>query len=99
MVGRLQGIPKMIARTEFERVWHTRVNAAWHLYEESTREFYTLLADTNRDLILSSKGRELIRQARWRETVALKRIHANLSGLHRPRCAWESAGRGGVLND
>lgn len=57
---------------ELERVWQTRVNAAWQLYDESTREFNRLVAQSNGDSICFSCDREEIRQARLRESVALK---------------------------
>ena len=72
MVCSLQGVPAMSSRTELEGVWKARVDGALQLYEESTRDFYTLVAESSGELIKSSIGRELIRQARRRESAALK---------------------------
>ena len=62
----------MSSRTELEGVWKARVDAALQLYEESTRDFYTLVAESSGELIKSSLGRELILRTRRRESAALK---------------------------
>jgi hypothetical protein len=53
----------MGSEMELERVWQTRVSAAWQVYEQSTREFNGLVA---------SCDSEVMRQARRRESLALK---------------------------
>jgi hypothetical protein len=62
----------MSSELELERVWQTRVNAAWQVYDESTREFSRLLAQSTGDSIKFSCDSEVIRQARRRESLALK---------------------------
>ena len=61
----------MSSELELERVWQTRVNAAWQIYDESTREFNRLLAQSNGATKFSCDS-EVMRQARRRESLALK---------------------------
>jgi hypothetical protein len=87
----------MSSELELERVWQSRVNAAWQVYDERAREFRRLIAQSNGDSIRFSGGSELICQARRRESVALReymreRIHAGLTYLHRSHSLRHGAG-------
>ena len=62
----------MSSEQELERVWQTRVNAAWQVYYESAREFNRLVSQVNGDVIEFSCDSEVIHQARRRQSLALK---------------------------
>jgi hypothetical protein len=63
----------MSSEMELERVWQSRVNAAWQVYDESTREFNRLVvAHSNGNSTKFPSASEVIRQARRRQSLALK---------------------------
>jgi hypothetical protein len=62
----------MSSEMELERVWQTRVRAAWQVYDGSSREFNRLVAQANRDATKFPCDTEVIRQAGRRESLALK---------------------------
>jgi hypothetical protein len=62
----------MSSERELERVWQTRVNAAGQVYDETAREFNRLVTQVNGDFVEFSSHSEVIRQARRRQSLALK---------------------------